>query len=683
LVETGAIPLVVLSRQQDPVEVINSTLRTAGHPVHCTWVRDVVALGEELARAEPQMILLCLSDVDETRAALDTRKRYATQVPTLLVRESISADDLAQALELGAQDVVTLQAKQRLQVVAARELQAARVDQTLAGTLAAARQYRDQMKAFMTGSTDAIAHVQEGIVVDVNPSWAELFGHEDPAAFVGQPLMDFFGQRSHAALRGALVAAAQGRWADHSLQAAASLPGGPEVSVQIELERFDFEGEPAVRLRIATQKRDVETLTGQLEKAMRLDAATGLLRRGAFLEQAAAQAGQALKAGLRAVVYFEPDKLAALEGELGVVVAEDLVDSVGRHLRDQLQPGDAAGRVASHGFAVLVERGNLRDLEAWANGALQRIAEAVFNAGDKSVSLTCSAGTTPLSAQGGPITSALESAVRAARAAASAGGNRLQLPEQQRKRADAEDVDRTWAGRIKSALMANRFRLVQQPIASLVGDGATMFDLVVRMLDDKGNELLPSEFIAAAQRTDLIKNIDRWVIGAAMALCVSRKPRRVFVRLSRSTMRDPTLGPWLAQQLKASGAEARRIVFELHEEVATAHLKETKALEAMVRPLGFQLAIENFGSGRDPAQLLTHVPLNFVKIDGALMQGLANDRKIQDQVKALVQKARDQGISTIAERVEDANTLAVLWQIGVEFVQGYFVNSPEEVVLET
>ena len=93
-------------------------------------------------------------------------------------------------------------------------------------------------------------------------------------------------------------------------------------------------------------------------------------------------------------------------------------------------------------------------------------------------------------------------------------------------------------------------------------------------------------------------------------------------------------------------------------------------------PLGFELAIENFGSGRDPAHLLSHVPLNYVKIDGALMQGLANDRPLQEQVKLLVQEARTHGVTTIAERVEDANTMAVLWQLGIEFIQGYFCAQP-------
>ena len=681
LVETGAIPLVVLSRQQDPVEVINSTLRNAGHPVHCSWVRDVAGLGDALTHAAPQLIFLCIADAEETAAAMDVRRRFATNVPVILVREAVAEADLVQAVQVGAQDVVTLQARPRLQAVAARELHAARLDRALAGTLASARQYRDQMKAFMTGSTDAIAHVQEGIVVDVNPAWVELFGHDQASALLGQPLMDLFQQRSHAALKGALVAAAQGRWSDHSLQAIALMPGGTELPVQIEFERFEFEGEPAVRLRVPTQQRDVETLTRQLEEALRYDTATGLLKRAVFFEQAAAQAAQTLKAGLRAIVYLEPDKLSSLEGELGALAVESLIEGVGQHLRSLLQPGDTAGRITPRGFAVLAERGNARDLDAWVARVLQRMSESVLRVGDQSVSITCSAGATLLNAHGELIDAPLHSSIKAARAAAAGGGNRLLRPEQPGEKPDVDEADRAWAARIKSALMANRFRLVQQPIASLVGDGAAMVDLVVRMLDDKGQEVLPSEFLAAAERTDLIKNIDRWVVGAAMSFCAARKPHRVFVRLSRDSLRDRTLGTWLQQQLRASGVDPRRIVFELPEELATRNLQETKELQALLRPLGFELAVENFGTGRDPALLLSHVPVNYVKIDGALMQGLANDRSLQEQVKGLVEEARQRGVATIAERVEDANTMAVLWQLGVEFVQGYFVNSPEEVVM--
>jgi EAL domain-containing protein (putative c-di-GMP-specific phosphodiesterase class I)/GGDEF domain-containing protein len=681
LVDSSAIPLIVLSRQQDAVEIINSTLRNAGHPVHCTWIRETSDLAEALQEAKPELLFCCLPDLEDAAACMEIRDRYATTVPTLLVREAVTEDELNKAFELGAQDVVTLQASKRLQVVASRELRAARLDHALAGTLASAHEYRDQMKAFMSGSADAIAHVQEGIIVDVNPAWTELLGQQDPTVLLGQPLMDCFDVESHTALKGALVASVQGRWAGHALRAAAVLPDQSRLALDLEFERFEIEGEPAVRLKVATQKRDLESLAKQLEDSVRLDSATGLLRRSVFLEQAGAQAAQPVKAGLRNAFYLQLDKTATLELEIGPLALEELVAAVGTQIRDAAQPGDLVTRVSGHGFALLLERGNARDLEAWTSRLLQRIAEHVFRVGNRSFSLTCSVGAAACDAQGEPLHALLDKAVAAQREAVRSGGNRLELSRQAESEAATSDADRHWATQIKSALMANRFRLVQQPIASLVGDDRDMFDLLVRMLDEQGREVLPSEFLAAAERTDLLKNIDRWVVGAAMSFCAARKPHRVFVRLSRDSICDPSLGPWLWQQLHASGIDAERMVIEVSEETATQHLMETKELQALAQRIGFGFAIENFGAGRDPVQLLSHVPMNYVKIDGALMQGLANDRRLQEKVRSLADEAKSRSVTTIAQRVEDANTMAVLWQLGIEFIQGYFVNSPEEVVL--
>ena len=680
MAETSAIPLIVYSRHQEAVEIINSTLRNAGHPVHCAWVRDLAAFGDALAQGRAQLIFVCLPDAEDAAPVMELRDRQAAAMPVVLVRDTVSEDGLTRALELGARDVVTLKARPRLRAVAERELHLARLDTALAGTLASAHQYRDQMRAFMAGSTDAIVHVQEGIVVDANPAWIELTGLKDAAAIVGQPLMDAFTPASHAALKGALVATAQGKWSDHSLKATAVLPGGGEMLLALELERFDFDGEPAVRIKVPTQRHDSVSITQQLAEALKLDTGTGLLKRSAFLETGRAQLAQPLKGGLRAVLYLEPDKLAALDSDPGPLALEVLLDSVGAMLRGQLQPGDIGGRLTGRGYAVLIERGNTRDLDAFIRHLVERVAGHVFQVGERSLSITASAGAA-LCAANKPLPGPLNVAIRSQRAAAAAGGNRtLRQEDRDESRAEAE-ADRTWAHQIKSALMANRFRLVQQPIASLVGEDRSMFDLVVRMLDERGQEVLPSEFLTAASRTDLMKNIDRWVVGAAMSFCAARKPHKVFVRLSRDSLRDETLATWLEQQLKASRIEPSHVVIQVSEELATRHLKEAKALQQLLARLGFEFAVENYGSGRDPGQLLSHVPVNYVKIDGSLMQGLANDRPLQERVKALVEQARERSITTIAERVEDANTMAVLWQLGIEFIQGYFVNSPEEVVL--
>jgi EAL domain-containing protein (putative c-di-GMP-specific phosphodiesterase class I) len=234
---------------------------------------------------------------------------------------------------------------------------------------------------------------------------------------------------------------------------------------------------------------------------------------------------------------------------------------------------------------------------------------------------------------------------------------------------------------IKAALMENRFRLVQQPIASLQGEDPGMFDVLVRMIDQQGREVLPSEFMAAAGRNDLLKNIDRWVVGASLSFAAHKLPECLFVRLSKETVRDSGFTEWLDNHLRSSRAEPQRLCFQTTEESAASYLPQLKALAGALRERGFRFAIEGFGSGRDSMGLLESIPLDFVKIDGTIIQGLAADPQLQMQVRALVEAARRRNVHTVGERVEDANTMAVLWQLGVQYIQGYFVNEPEEVVL--
>jgi multidomain signaling protein FimX len=201
------------------------------------------------------------------------------------------------------------------------------------------------------------------------------------------------------------------------------------------------------------------------------------------------------------------------------------------------------------------------------------------------------------------------------------------------------------------------------------------------MLDEQGTEVLPAEFIAAAERNDLMKNIDRWVIGASMSFAANRQATCIFVRISKDTLLDKSLIAWLDSQLKSLKIEAKRLCIQVTEDLANQYVRQTKELAENLRKLGFRFALEHFGTGRDPLKLLADLDMNFIKIDGSLMQGLSTNQIQQQRVKGLVEAAKRKSIETIAERVEDANTMAVLWQLGVEFIQGYFVNAPEDVTM--
>ncbi|MFO1377713.1 MAG: EAL domain-containing protein [Steroidobacteraceae bacterium] len=677
-----AVPMIVLTRHQDQVEAINKALRNAGHPVHLTWLPDARELGDALTQIAPEMIIYFADeDVAGGDAVLDLRARFAPEVPVVVVRERLDEATITESLELGAQDAVTLGQVVRLQRVVSRELEAFRLQRALHGTLSAADQYRQQLQAIMAGSADAIAHVQEGIVVDANPAWLELFGFQEADGLVGSPLMDQFEPESHAGLKGALLACLQGKWSDHALKANVHSPDGSSVSLEFVLTRAEFDGEPCVRLCVPARSRDRAEVEQRLEDAVKLDPSTGLMHRTYFLELLRDRLTTPVKAGMRGLVYVEPDKLDAAIAEIGVLAAEEFLTAFGSLLREQLQAGDVAGRMTGNGFMVLVERGAARDVEAWAEHVIHKVGSNVFAVGAKSLSATATAGIGLISGSIVDVADAAADAYRAARRGHELGGNRVHSLEHTEKLRRLQDMDALWVRQIKSALMENRFRLVQQPIASLVGDESGMFDVLVRMLDEQGHEVLPSEFIAAAERKDLMKNIDRWIIGASLSFCASRRPAALFVRLSRDSVTDDSLPAWLMNQLRTHRVEPARVVFQVAEGVAAENLNKAIVTKAALHKLGFRFAIESIGSGRDPEGQITHLKPDFVKIDGSLMQGLAADQLKQQRVRKLVDVARNAGAVTIGERVEDANTMAVLWQLGVEFIQGYFVNAPEEIVL--
>ena len=682
MAEQVAIPMIVLTRHQDNVEAINSTLRNAGHAVRCSWIRDLNELSEALSRTSVHMLIAFVGpDAADTAKVMAVRKQHDANVPVLIAREQVDEEIIAAAMLEGARDVITLKNPTRLQAVVTRELEAHRQTRTLNSTLSSAREYRDQLKSFMAGSADAIAHVQEGIVVDVNPAWLELYGYPDGDAILGTPIMDAFESEAHAAIKGALVACLQGRWQDHSLRAAAQLSDGSSVPLEIELSPAEYDGEPAVRLCIAAKKRDAGTLNEQLNDALEHDAATGTLQRRFFLDRLQQALAQPIKAGVRHVVSIEPDKLAAIVDDIGELHVEEFIGQFVELINEARHPGDLIGRFGDGVFFILMERGTLRDIEMLMNNLVRKVAAHVFRIGDKQIPCTCSVGLGTIDVHAPDVTSSLNDAIAARRGAAQAGGNRLQIIDRRDEDTRQQATDMLWVKRIKAALMDNRFRLMQQPIASLLGEDHGMFDVLVRMIGEQGEELLPAEFIAAADRNDLMKNIDRWIIAAAMSVCVSRPVKELFVRLSRDSVRDKSLVQWLANQIKATRIEPQRIVFQVSEQVATEYLADTNDLAIALRRAGFGFAIEHFGAGRDPSRLIAQLPLSYIKIDGTLMQGLSVDPVLQQKVRELVDQARSKSISTIAERVEDANTMAVLWQLGIEFIQGYFVHEPEQVTM--
>jgi len=680
--DSVGVPLIVFTSQDDNVVTVNNLLRQAGHPVHCTRVDQLNELEDLLRRERPEMLLLFAdekgADVSAIAALLG---KVVPNPPLLIAAKKVDEQTIADAMECGARDVVSLTHRNRFQAVVARELHSFRLKVALGGVVSSAKQYRRELKTLMEGTAEAIADVQEGIVVAANPPWIEMFGYDSEDDLLNLPFMDLCCDSDHEMLKGALVACQKQKWDGTPLKLRVRHAGHGDFPVEVNLERVTIDGLPAVRVVVPSEKSLDHSPAELLEQAVFKDPATGFYHRHFFIDKLEQRLVEPLGGGVRAIAYIRPDEFGRIHNDIGMLATESLLAKLAAMLKEFMQPNDIYGRFGGTMFVTMLERGTMNDVEAWAEQIRKSIGTKVFEIDEQSTSLTCTVGLCEIGKDDTATAELLTVAETACRAGREAGGNRVQLCDNTNATQKTRARDALWVPRLRAALMDNRLRLVHQPISGLTEEIDGVFDTRVQMLDEQNNLILASEFIPAAERAKMMKNVDRWVIGATFSFCAAKTPSLVFVRLSGDSVNDGTLLDWLTARLGSTNINPAKICFQVSEGTAAHFLKQTMLIAEKLRALGFKFAVDHVGLGRDPEQILAQIPMDFMKIDGSLMQGLHRDPETQHKVTDLTNVAKRCEIKSIAERVEDANTMAILWQLGVSYIQGNYVQM-HGVVLE-
>ena len=680
-----SISVAVLTTNQDDVQLINSTLRDAGHAAHCHWIANPNTLADTLSAENVELLILnCDRYPDGIRQVVKQKDRYNPELPVIAMQEKAEESDIESSMRAGACDLVSISLKARLQSVVSRELRALRVERALNSTLQSANEYKRQLRDNMDASTSSIARVQEGIFTDMNDAWLETFKVKDKQELIGMPVMDNFEPQSQAALKGALVATIQGKWQKGEKLVVKTNIGSDDLDeLHLQFSRIDVDDGPCVQIRIAPQLKIAEEPTKLVHDALKRDPTMLFFHRAQFLERVTKRLKRKPASGTHCLVYIRPDKFGDLKRKIGVLNSEEILAQFAEEVRKRLHPRDVAGRFEGTSIMALLERGSERDAQVWGKQLVDHINSMTFEVEDKSTNMTCTVGACAVSEVFSNLEEFVAATIDAHRLGKDAGGNTSCLSESASVDTKQREFDAIWVRHLKSALMEDRFRLAQLPIAGLRSDSIQMFDLLVRMIDEQGNSVLPSEFLPAAERNNMMKNVDRWMLTAAMQFCGSNEADRVFVRFSKQSVTDPSTAAWLEQKLDEDGFDCSRLVIQVPERDAAKHIKQTQALVKQARKLGIGFALEHYGIDRDRFQILDLLKPDYIKIDGELMYTLMTDKTMQDAVNRIVGAARKREIKTIAERVENANAMAVLFQLGLDYMQGHYVHEPEVVLQDT
>ncbi|HEY6779686.1 MAG TPA: EAL domain-containing protein [Thermoleophilaceae bacterium] len=422
---------------------------------------------------------------------------------------------------------------------------------------------------------------------------------------------------------------------------------------------------------------------GQLQHLADHDALTGLFNRRRFEEELARELATAERDGSHAAVLaIDLDNFKYINDSLGHSAGDELIARVGTALRGRLRRTDVLARLGGDEFAVLLPRADADEAMRVAEGLLAAIrALDPAGWGGRRATVTASIGVAPFDASS--TLTAEELLVEADIAmydAKEAGRGRAVAYRPGEERQQRMQARMTWAERIREALEHERFVLHAQPVVALNGDLKPRYELLVRMLSEQGELIPPASFLTVAERFDLVQEIDRFVITRAIALLAEQQRAGndvcFEVNLSAKSVVDPEFPGLIAAELEARGVDAGGLCIEITETAAIVNIDRAKRFAGELAQLGCEFALDDFGSGFASFYYLKHLSFNYLKIDGEFVRDLLTNRTNQLVVKAVVDIARGLGRRTIAEFVEDAQTLELLRQMGVDYAQGYYLAKP-------
>ena len=416
------------------------------------------------------------------------------------------------------------------------------------------------------------------------------------------------------------------------------------------------------------------------------DPLTGLFNRQHFqaeLEQALSLARRSGRSG--ALLYLDLDGFKYVNDISGHQAGDALLRMVADELVHVTRDIDLLGRLGGDELGVLLHESDLNGAVQVAEKINRRLEQIKFPGLGASHRVSASIGIVMFPSEDMDVKQMLANADIAMYQAKAYGRSRWHLYAAGERMQEKMHRWVHWEERIKQALEDGLFVMLYQPILEVQSNRVSHYEALLRMRGDDGELIAPVEFIEIAEKSGLIREIDRHVVQLVIERLRKEldagRAIKVAINLSGVSVNDAGLLDFLEQQLARDSLLAKHLMFEITETAAVADFTAARAFMEAVRNLGCLFSLDDFGVGFSSFYYLKQLPVDFVKIDGSFIRHLADNADDQVFVRALVEVARGFGKKTVAEFVEDERSLALLREFGVDCAQGYLIGMPSEELL--
>ena len=464
-----------------------------------------------------------------------------------------------------------------------------------------------------------------------------------------------------------------------------ALGSGMERSVEVSAAPVKSRGAetPDACVLMLHDVTEVRGITRQMSYQATHDALTGLVNRQELLRRLGEAIETARGGDTTSVLCFvDLDRFKSVNDSGGHAAGDSLLREVAKIMRASVRDSDTVARLGGDEFALLLSGCPLDKASKIAEELCRRVTAFRYVWKDRVFSIGASCGIVELGHESGDIEETIAAADSACYVAKRKGSGQVAVYTA-RDEADARRSGEVqWLQMLQTAIRDDHFRLYSQPIVPSDGaQGGPAMELLIRLVDGKGGDMLPADFLRAAERYRLMSLIDRWVVQAALTAIghdVIRLPegRSLAINISGQTLSDENFLGFVVDCFDSTGVDPARICFELSEASVVSNLDPAQRFVQVLHGMGCKFALDDFGSNLGAFSNLKNFAVDYLKIDGSFIRNLSTDNVNQAMVAAMIKLARTLNFKVIAEHVEDSAAIDAVRGMGVDFLQGYAIGRP-------
>jgi len=446
--------------------------------------------------------------------------------------------------------------------------------------------------------------------------------------------------------------------------------------------------EPAEHREISDIVEALETTASALSErdAMLMELAnhdnlTGLYNRRRFMEELNVElANIAVHEHSSALFFIDLDQFKYVNDTCGHHAGDRLIRKVADELTRSVSQEDLVARFGGDEFVILHCNTDEASARTMAERILANMRRLAHVENERVFHIHCSIGVTMIDRAKANPDEIIAEADIACREAKSAGRNRMQFFEKSSHIAERASSDVGWMNRLRNAVDADSFELRFQPINRIDTGATTHHEVLLRLRGDDGKLMSPDAFLPSAVRFGLMSEIDLWTIrhsAEAYSEYVQEIPQlRLSINLSANAFESDNLSEFVASVFDEYGVPANRIIFEITESLAVRRPRHVELQIDALREMGCKLALDDFGTGYSSFSYLQKLHFDYIKIDGSFVHDILNNPVDQKMIKLIAEVGREANMRTVAEYVQDAESLELLGELGVDLAQGFFVGRP-------